>query len=48
MLCQEIEVNGYKEYGLDEEKVTAAYRQGIITELRKLQTRKYVAERKAI
>lgn len=46
MLCQEIEVNGYKEHGMDEVAVTKAYRKAIVEELKKLFARGFVAERK--
>ena len=46
MLCQEITVNGYREYGMDEAKVTAAYRKAIVEELERMRLRGFVAERK--
>jgi len=49
MLCQDFEVNNLAlRNGLDEEKVTAAYRKAVADGLLKLMTRGFVAERKAI
>jgi len=48
MLCHDFEVNGsvLKENGLDEEKVTVAYRKAVAEGLRNLMARGFVAERK--
>jgi hypothetical protein len=49
MLCQELEFNGViKQHGLDEKKVTAAYRKAVTEALRDLMARKFVSERKAL
>ena len=48
MLCQELEFNGViKQHGLDEKKVTAAYRKAVTEALRDLMARRSVSERKA-
>jgi len=48
MLCQELAFNGvFKQHGLDEKKVTAAYRKAVTEALRDLMARKFVSERKA-
>jgi bifunctional non-homologous end joining protein LigD len=47
MLCQELEFNGViRQHGLDEKKVTAAYRKAVIEALRDLMAKGFVAERK--
>lgn len=46
MLCEEIEVNNVKRFGVDGAKTTEAYRKAIVEELITYQLRGFVAERK--